>query len=249
MKTILPLTLIALVLNGCAMADFTPYQGAQQNWPISPGTFVDTKYVVPVFYGPPPRPYRVLGYLSATTAPIRAAGTVEFMARRAREMGGNGLILISKGSQYAGTYTSGSASAVAYGNSAYASGSSISTPVYWGTGTAVVIHLGGAATAPTGAANVEQSRAVTLTEVSTGTVCHGSFNLAQRNGWVVLPDGTRLTGNISGSTGESGGAGSAVLTSPDGKQTMTIQVDSNPAVTHGSGTAKMDDGREFKMTW
>src|SRR5438132_2784922 len=146
--TILPLAGIALVLSGCAMADFTPYRGAQQNWPTSPGTFVDTKYAVPVFYGPPPRQYQVIGYLSATTAPIRAAGTVEFMARRAKEMGGNGLILMSKGSRYAGTYTSADVSGTAYGNSVYASGSSISTPVYWGTGTAVLTRFGGASVAP-----------------------------------------------------------------------------------------------------
>lgn len=241
-------TPLVMLLTGCAMADFTPYSGAQQNWPTSPGTFVDTKYAVPVFYGPPPKPYRVLGYLSATTAPIRAAGTVEFMARRAGEMGGNGLILISKGSRYAGSYTSANATATGYGNSVYASGSSISTPLYWGTGTAVVIRFA-EGTSPSSAARLDESRGVTLTENSTGTVCHGSFNLAQRTGWVVLPDGTRLTGNISGSTDTARGEGAAVLTSPDGKQTMTIQVTSDPNVAHGSGTAKMDDGREFTLRW
>src|SRR4030095_10110086 len=47
---------VCVLLGGCAVADFTPYGGAQQNWPIGSGAFVDNKYAVPVFYGPPNRP-------------------------------------------------------------------------------------------------------------------------------------------------------------------------------------------------
>jgi hypothetical protein len=56
-----------LFLAGCAVADFSPYSGTQQNWPVSSGTFVDNKYAVPVFFGAPNRPYIVLGYLNAET--------------------------------------------------------------------------------------------------------------------------------------------------------------------------------------
>jgi len=121
--------------------------------------------------------------------------------------------------------------------------------MYGGTGAAVVIHFAGASVPSGGPADVAESRSVRLVEASTGAVCHGSFNLAQGTGWVVLPNGTRLAGSIAGSTDATGGQGSAVLTSRDGKQAMTIQVSSNPAVTHGSGTAKMDDGREFTLKW
>src|SRR6476660_4798889 len=68
-----PLSLLACaLLSGCAVADFTPYSGAQQNWPVGSGAFVDNKYAVPVFYGAPNRPYVVLGYLNAETAPVRS---------------------------------------------------------------------------------------------------------------------------------------------------------------------------------
>jgi hypothetical protein len=61
---------LALFLGGCAIADFTPYEGAQQNWPTANGAFVSHQYVVPAYYGFPARPYTVLGYLDATTAPV-----------------------------------------------------------------------------------------------------------------------------------------------------------------------------------
>jgi len=105
--------LLALILNaaltGCAVADFTPYQGAQQNWPTARRALVANQYAVPAYYGYPPRPYIVLGYLDATTAPIRQRGVVEFAARRAKEIGGDAIIVHSSGRQFAGTYHSGGA--------------------------------------------------------------------------------------------------------------------------------------------
>ena len=44
------------------------------------------------------------------------------------------------------------------------------------------------------------TRKPTLTDIRTGELCHGEFNLMSRNGWVVLPDGTKLTGKIFGVT-------------------------------------------------
>jgi hypothetical protein len=76
-----PLYLATFFLYGCAIADFEPYSGQQQNWPTSPGTFVNTTYVVPTYFGYPPRPYNVIGYLDATTAPIRHRGVVAFAGR------------------------------------------------------------------------------------------------------------------------------------------------------------------------
>jgi hypothetical protein len=52
--------LVALLLWGCATAEFHQYTGAQQNWPTTSGTFVSTKYDVPAYFGPPDRPYIVL---------------------------------------------------------------------------------------------------------------------------------------------------------------------------------------------
>jgi hypothetical protein len=143
---------LAAVVGGCATADFTPYQGAQQNWPTARGAFVASQYAVPAYYGYPPRPYSVLGYLDATTAPIRRRGVVEFAARRAKEIGGDAIIVQSSGSQYAGTYSSGGAftsgnysgnfTGTAIGGSVYGqtSGSGYATTNAWGA--SVPLFLG-----------------------------------------------------------------------------------------------------------
>jgi hypothetical protein len=98
---------LAAALTSCATADFTPYVGAQQNWPTASGAFVSSQYAVPAYYGLPPRPYKVLGYLDATTAPIRQRGVVEFAARRAQEIGGDAIIVQT--AEGSGTYSSESA--------------------------------------------------------------------------------------------------------------------------------------------
>ena len=85
--------LVALFLSGCALADFEPYSGQQQKWPTSPGTFVNNTYVVPIYFGYPPRAYNVIGYLDTTTAPIRHRGVVAFAARRAKELGADAIIV------------------------------------------------------------------------------------------------------------------------------------------------------------
>lgn len=51
----------------------------------------------------------MLGYLDATTAPIRQRGVVAFAARRAQEIGGDAIVVQSSGRQYAGTVSSGGA--------------------------------------------------------------------------------------------------------------------------------------------
>jgi len=82
MKTF-PLLMVAAValLTGCATADFTPYVGEQQRWPIAKGAFVTTinsydgpgrsgtgqQYMLPVYFGPPNRAYVVLGSVDVDT--------------------------------------------------------------------------------------------------------------------------------------------------------------------------------------
>src|SRR5215471_5763070 len=87
------------LLYGCASQDFHQYTGVQQNWPTSSGTFVSTKYDVPAYYGPPNRPYIVLGSLDVTTGPpggnlaTRAEDGIEFAAGKAKKMGGDAIIV------------------------------------------------------------------------------------------------------------------------------------------------------------
>src|SRR5438477_11345738 len=72
---------LATALTGCATADFTPYVGEQQRWPTGKGAFVTTinsydgpgrsgtgqQYTLPVYFGPPNRPYIVLGSVDVDT--------------------------------------------------------------------------------------------------------------------------------------------------------------------------------------
>src|SRR5438477_3314469 len=72
---------LATALTGCATADFTPYVGEQQRWPTAKGAFVTTitsydgpgrsgtgqQYTLPVYFGPPNRPYVVLGSVDVDT--------------------------------------------------------------------------------------------------------------------------------------------------------------------------------------
>jgi uncharacterized protein YbjQ (UPF0145 family) len=128
-------------LASCASQDFHQYTGVQQNWPIASGTFVSTKYGVPAYYGPPNRPYIVLGSLDATT--VRGIGqdaesAVQDAARVAKRMGADAVVVIGSGRERVGTGSFATAStnsnytggfkAAAVGNGvygrAYGSGSS-----------------------------------------------------------------------------------------------------------------------------
>jgi hypothetical protein len=135
--------LMALLLSGCALADFEPYSGQQQNWPTSPGTFVNNTYVIPTYFGYPPRPYSVIGYLDATTAPIRHRGAVAFAARRAKELGADAIIVLNHGTEYAGTISTGSAftSGQFYGSgfNATTTGTGFSGPLVFGKASIILI--------------------------------------------------------------------------------------------------------------
>jgi len=62
--------LFALLACGCANVEYTSYSGTQQNWPVASGSFVQRKFDLPVYFGPPDRPYRVLGYMETESAPL-----------------------------------------------------------------------------------------------------------------------------------------------------------------------------------
>src|SRR5207248_11432618 len=63
-------TLLAFSLFGCANVEYTAYSGAQRNWPVASGSFAQRKFDLPVYLGPPDRPYRVLGYMEVESAPL-----------------------------------------------------------------------------------------------------------------------------------------------------------------------------------
>jgi len=107
---------LTITMASCATADFHQYTGVQQNWPTSSGTFVSTKYDVPAYYGPPNRPYIVLGSLDVTTGPpggnlaTRAEDGIEFAAGKAKKMGGDAIIVQRYGKVRAGSVSMASAS-------------------------------------------------------------------------------------------------------------------------------------------
>jgi hypothetical protein len=136
-RFVIAAALITTFVSGCAIADFTTYSGQQQNWPTQPGAFVATQYAIPAYiHSYPDRPYNVIGYLDATTAPIRRRGVIGFAARRAKELGADAIVVLSQGSEYAGTVSTGNAftSGNFYpgGFNATTTGSRVSVPLMLG---------------------------------------------------------------------------------------------------------------------
>jgi hypothetical protein len=127
------LAVTADLLSSCTTSNFTSYEGAQ-NWPVSQGALVDRKYAVPVYYGPPQQPYIVIGLLELGNA---TAGTeVGAAANKAKQRGADAIIVLSHGSGYVGTYSTGTVTA--YGATAYGTG--ISVPIIAGEAKVAVIR-------------------------------------------------------------------------------------------------------------
>ncbi len=82
-------------------------------------------------YGTPPRKFMILGMIddSRSGSRISMSSLKNDVVVKAKEVGGDALIQASNNSQFAGIYSTGSASAYSYGNSATAYGSSVSVPI------------------------------------------------------------------------------------------------------------------------
>jgi len=158
MKTFPLLTTLvaAAVLAGCATADFTPYTGAQQKWPTAPGAFVQVveaghgpmaeggAYKLPVYFGPPNRPYRVIGSIDAESGnlAIWQSGKIESLrpaVREAAQHGADAVIVLGEDVETRGYSTTAFAqgqsttnfNASAYGNGIY--GHANTTGKAWGS--------------------------------------------------------------------------------------------------------------------
>jgi hypothetical protein len=81
---------------GCATATYRPYVGQQQNWPTSPGSIVNANYELPAFMCPPSAPYTVLGELKVVGGlhGQRAEECLPVLAKKAREMGADALLVV-----------------------------------------------------------------------------------------------------------------------------------------------------------
>jgi hypothetical protein len=115
---------LAVVLCACSSSDFHPYVGQQQKWPTSPGTFVDSQYVVPVYYGYPPRPYTVLGMMEKTSHG-RHSNAVDDAAQEAKKLGADAVLVESHGSSSEPAAAFTNASITPIGSGAMVTGSTI----------------------------------------------------------------------------------------------------------------------------
>src|SRR6266566_8530562 len=102
--------LLAFFLCGCANVEYTAYSGRQQNWPVASGSFVQRKFDLPVYFGPPDRPYRVLGYMEVESAPLAIWETgksesIKPAVKEAIKHGADAVILLASGTNVRGSTT------------------------------------------------------------------------------------------------------------------------------------------------
>ena len=92
-------------------------------------------------YGDPPRRFQVHGIIedSRPGGIIPMAQMKHDIVTKARQSGGDAVIIVSSHSQLQGYYTAGSATAYGYGSYASAYGSSVSVPMTLNSSTYVVI--------------------------------------------------------------------------------------------------------------
>jgi hypothetical protein len=139
---ILLLFVVAAVCVSCHSTEFQSWEGRHKSVVEGRG---GTRKVVDGMdvwsYGDPPRRYRVLGIIedSRHGGRIPMARYEHDIVAKARQSGGDAVILVSSQSQILGYDTSGSATAYGYGNFVSAYGDSTTVPITRHTATFVVI--------------------------------------------------------------------------------------------------------------
>ena len=86
--------MLVAVVGGGAVADFTPYQGAQQNWSTARGAFVSNQAGVPAYYGAATACVHRARLSGCYHGPIRQRKVVPFAARQAKEIGGDAIVVL-----------------------------------------------------------------------------------------------------------------------------------------------------------
>ncbi len=94
----------AALLSGCGGVEFVQYEGRQQDWAVSPGGFVDrTKYELPVYHGPPPRAYIVLGEINSGAGTSGDEDAVSDAVDEAKKHGADAVILMERSTSSVGS--------------------------------------------------------------------------------------------------------------------------------------------------
>ena len=141
MQRILLLLVVAAACVSCANTEFQSWEGRNSVVEGRGGTRKVVDGMDVWTYGDPPRRFQVLGIIQDNRpgGPIPMAQMTHDIVAKARQSGGDAVILALSQSQLAGYYTSGSATAYGYGNFASAYGSSTTVPITRHTATFVVI--------------------------------------------------------------------------------------------------------------
>jgi hypothetical protein len=139
-RILIPLVTAAACV-GCANTEFQAWEGRNSVVEGRGGTHKVVDGMDVWTYGDPPRRFQVLGIIQDNRPGglIPMAQMKHDIVAKARQSGGDAVILVSSQSQLAGYYTSGGATAYGYGNFASAYGSSTTVPITRNTATFVVI--------------------------------------------------------------------------------------------------------------
>ena len=129
-RILIPLV-IAVACFGCSNTEFQAWEGRNSVVEGRGGTRTVVDGVDVWTFGDPPRRFQVLGIIQDNRPGgiIPMAQMKHDIVAKARQSGGDAVILLSSQSQLAGYYTSSSATAYGYGNFASAYGSSTTVPV------------------------------------------------------------------------------------------------------------------------
>jgi hypothetical protein len=131
-----------LILAGCSTTDFQTWEGRKSVIEGRGGTKKIVDGMDVWTNGDPPRRFRILGIIDDERPGglIPRAELKHDIVKKAREHGGDAVILLSSSSQLAGYYTAGTANAQFYGNSATSFGSATTVPLTRRTSKFVVIR-------------------------------------------------------------------------------------------------------------
>ena len=133
---------IPLLCVGCATTEFQAWEGRNSVVQGRGGTKTVVDGMDFWTFGDPPRRFQVLGIIQDE----RGGGRIPMarlrhdIVQKARESGGNAVILVSSQSQLAGYYTTSDASAYSYGGYGTAYGSATTIPITRRSSTFVVIR-------------------------------------------------------------------------------------------------------------
>ena len=137
---------LASLLVGCTSTTFLTYQGAQQEWPTSPGALAEEREGVPIYHVLQPKPYDILGELDLRRTHLLAPTTLGKAASEAKKRGEDPVIVLEQGNEFMGyahsgggtAQTSGSAVTTYGGGSAYSTGRATTT--YSGSGQSRAVY-------------------------------------------------------------------------------------------------------------